>query len=188
MLGFEGVCELVAHRLETAVPAKISEMLGRYNLATPDLPAPQLYARQQRARIELHEYPSVEVIARDAGFPVLLDRGDDILVWQFPYVVRVYLDVRGNTFDETDLRRKRLVLGVVELLFASPVLQAGPSAWVDLKRLRQSLSDIGGSIGENRSMAAAFIEFTVMVEEPTEAGPALGVANTLAVHPALLAR
>lgn len=187
MLGFEGVCELLAHRLELQMPPKVSEMLGRYHLATPDLPVPSLYARQQRARIELHEYPSIEVIARDAGTPLIKDRGDGTIVLQIPYVCRIFLEVRGNTFDETDLRRKRLLLGIVEVLTAAPVLQASPSAWIDLTRIRQSLSEVGtASSGENRSVAAAFVEVTVMVEEMTEPSPALGLANTIAIHPALM--
>lgn len=189
MLGIEGTVDLVVEALEARTPAKLVELRARYSQTADGdgLPDVGLFAASQRARIERAEYPALEVIGMGMNRPKVLDKGLGTITYQFPYVIRIFVTVRGNGFDDTDLRRKRTTLAVVEELVASPALSFVPSAWIDIASLRISNSDVApGDKTDSRSVASAFVEVAVIVEEMTEALPTLATANTIAIHPSLL--
>lgn len=184
----EGVCELVAATLESRLPAKVDQLRARYNAADgDDLPYVNLVSRSQRARLERADYPAVEVIGRDVRRPQVMDTDGRVTYW-LGYTVRVFISVRGTSFENTDLRRKRLTLALVELLISNPLLQETPTARVDTTSVWQSFSGVATADADSRSVAAAFVEAVVMVEEMSDPVTPLGLADTIAIHPALLAR
>lgn len=187
MLGMEGVCELVAATLEQKMPAKVDQLRARYtDLDGDDLPYIGLYSRSQRARLERGDYPAIEVVPRDARRPVTMDTDGGVTFW-FPYTIRIFLSVRGTSFENVDQRRKRLTLGVVELLASTPLLQAAPQAKIDVASIWQSFSAVSSSGDtDNRSVGAAFVEATVIVDEMTDTVTPLGHADTIVIHPALM--
>jgi hypothetical protein len=189
MLGPEGVVELIRSYLATGMPAKIAELRARLAVTDTDLRAPATFVGSTYGRLEYAQFPAVEVQIQSVGRPTFLDQGGGQVTWRFPYTVRVYTEERGNGFDQVELRRKRLYLAVMELLTAHVPLSTSPPAWIDASSLTGSFYGLGTltSATDNRSIAATYVEFTVIVEEMTETAPPLGVADTViaTVHPAV---
>jgi hypothetical protein len=190
MIGIEGAIDLIVARLSTEMPAKVAEVAARYtDAATVNLRAPNLYASSLYERLELAQYPAVEVAPRDDGLPYQLDQTQGLLALRVAYSVRVYLTERGNGYPQVDARRKRLTLAVREVLFSTSALQASPQAWIDARTVRSSYFGVG-TIDEKdmRSIAATYTDLDVIVQEMTEAYPTtqIGTADTIfsTVHPA----
>lgn len=191
MLGIEGAIDLVVGRLQTQMAAKVAEVIGRYNdQATVNLRVPNLYSTSLYERLELAQYPAVEVAPRDDSAPYYEDQNRGIYTLRIAYSLRVYLTERGVGYPQVDARRKRLTLAIREVLFSNPLLQAGPpQAWIDLKTVRSSYFGVG-TIDEKdlRSIAATYTDLDVIVQEMTETSPSttLGTADTVfaTVHPA----
>ena len=191
MLGIEGAINLVVARLQSEMPAKVAEVAGRYsdadsiNLRQPNLYAPSLYER-----LELAQYPAIEVAPRDDAAPVRLDQAQGVTKYWIAYSMRVYLTERGSSYTQVDARRKRLTLAIREVLFSTPLLQTGPpQAWIDRKTVRTSYFGVGTIDDKDaRSIAATYTDLDVIVEEMTEPSPStqLGTADTVfsSVHPA----
>ena len=191
MLGTEGAVNLVVARLQAQMPAKITEVAGRYpDAATVALRPPALYALSLYERIELSQYPAVEVTSRDDGPTVFDDQTSGVFQLAVPYNLRLFLTERGNTFQQVEARRRRLTLALREVLFSTPLLQDPPNqSWILRESIRSSYFGIS-QIDEKdaRSIAATYTDVTVMIQEMTELFPAANVPVAdsvfVAVHPA----
>jgi hypothetical protein len=194
MIGPEGVVELVRAYLESVVPGKIIELQTRLGVTSADLPQPNLYSASQYERLELPQFPAIEVQFLSMANPILLDQEAQAL-WRVPYRVRVYATSRGTSFQQVEERRKRLYLALFECLTAHVLLSPSSSdltAWVDVKTMQGQFFGLGNIVpdGEGRSIAATYIDLTAIVEEMTEPllsadGTSLGTADTVfsSVHP-----
>lgn len=189
MQGPEGAVELLRSYLAANVPAKIVELRTRLAVTGEDLRTPQLYSASIRERLEVKDYPSIEVQFQAMGNPVYLANGNTQLTWQIPYKVRVYSAERGNTYDQVEERRKRIFLAVIEVIGFNVKLASTPNVWVDFKSLTGSFFGASqlADARDNRSIAASYLEMNVIVEEMTEPAATLGTANTVqtSVHPAM---
>lgn len=193
MLGTEGAAALLVARLEAEMPAKVTEVAARYSdAATVNLQPPALYAKSVYERLELAQYPAIEVESRDDGPNTQNSQAGGVEDLWVGYDLRVYLTVRGNGFVQVEARRRRLTLAIREVLLSTPLLQAataGPQAWVNARSVRTSYFGIGNiAAADNRSIAATYTDLTVIVEEMTEPYQTTndGTADTIfvAVHPA----
>lgn len=177
------------------MPAKVAELVVRYNLdptppaGTPETPntliAPALYATEERADLESEEWPAVIVNALTTGRvrwvdldtattppgEVNLDAG--ATVYAFEYRLRGYVYVRGADYPDTDLARKRLLLGMRELLLVNLDLDpAAPgTAIVDPGSITESLSGLVPDLA-GRTTAAGYIELTMRSYEAARITPA----------------
>jgi hypothetical protein len=185
MIGPEGAVATLLSYVQANMPAKITELQARYS--DPDLRPPALYAPSLRERLELNQYPALEFQFQSFGNPKYLNNELTQLTWQIPYKVRVYATERGNSFDQVEIRRKRLLVATLEIIGFDVKLSASPSVWVDFTSLNGQFFGVGKiQDRDNRSIAATYIEMNVIVEEMTEPAPSLAVADTVvvSVHPA----
>ena len=184
MLGAEGTVDLVQSYLAANMPAKIAALQTRLGVTSTDLRAPALYSTSLYERIEIAQFPAIEVQFQAFGQPVFLDNNAGQLTYRWPYRLRVYIEERGNSYDQVEQRRKRLLLGVTELLTSHPMLSASsPTAWVDVTSMTASFFGLGtlAQAKDARSIAACYLELVVMVEEMTDALTPIGTADTIVV-------
>jgi hypothetical protein len=194
MLGMEGAIVLLVNALEARMPGKVAELQARYGVGDqvtePDgtcLRPPALYSASFYQRLELSQYPAVEVTPVTNGRP----KWNSQAVGQFDmtraYSMRILMTERGNGFSDVDLRRKRLTLAIEECLFATPLLSLSPQAFVDTPTVTASYSTIEVPAGQGRSIAATYIGLDVIVDEVTDAPTPLGAADTIVsgVHPSM---
>lgn len=170
MIGPEGASEVVAELVTDRFTAKLDELIVRLDLdagaeaGRGDLPYVNLTVITEPRPLgtfTVNEYPIVLVVAQNADRLEEVDRVAGGIVYLVRYPVRLFLFARGGSFDETDLRRKRYVLALREVL-----LQAQELLGLDPTSLRESYSDVGPSADkEVRTVAGAFIEATVTIEE-----------------------
>jgi hypothetical protein len=171
MLGTEGAVALVVARLQTEMPAKVTEVAGRYHdTAAVNVRPPKLYAESMYERLELAQYPAVEVASRDDGIPDFNSQAQGVENYWIAYSLRVYVTERGQTYQQVEARRRRLTLAVREVLFSTPELQAGPPrVWINPRSIRSSYFGIGTiNESDSRSIAATYTDLDVIVEEMTE--------------------
>lgn len=188
MIGPEGAVSLLVSYLQANMPSKIAELRTRYGADFVDLPDIAFWGDSLRERLELAQYPAIEVQYQSAGNPKYQGTQGTQIIWQFPYNLRVYLTARGNGFEQVEQRRKRYYVAIQELVAFDAKLSAVPNAWVDFKSFRGQFFGVDNlaNIRDNRSIAATYQEMTVMVDEMTEAASTIGTADTVvvSVHPA----
>lgn len=203
MIGPEGAAQALTEQLEAQLPAKLAELRTRLTVEEADLPDPGLVEPHDRIRRPIEAYPAVLVLVTGLGSLTPVDRPDSLPeVWVARYPFRIYLWLRGEYEDATDLLRKRYVLAVREVLLARRVLAtavqgdsgiripAGDTPAIDPIALREDYSPI--ALDENgATVAAAYVEAACLIAESVEPDPVLGTAGTLTVeevplaHPAL---
>jgi hypothetical protein len=200
MLGMEGAIDLLVGALELRMPAKIVELQSRYADADAVLPPPDqanlrppaLFASSVYQRLELAQYPAIEVSPANDGRPAWNSQGAGQFFFRVAYSMQILVTDRGNSYQQVDARRKRLTLAVKECLLATPLLQDSPvTAWVDTPTMRASYSPLAISSvkqADSRSIAATYIELDVIVEEMTDPLVPSGIADTIVatVHPSQL--
>lgn len=170
MIGPEGAAQVVATVIDDLYVAKLDELIDRLGLDagdTPglgDLPYANMTVHTEPRPLgtfTVNEYPVNLVIAQEGAIVEELDRVAGGIVYLVRYPVRWFLFARGGNFIETDLRRKRYVLAARELVLQSAeAIRAHPTS------VRESYSDVSEVPDkEVRTVGAAYVEFTIDVEE-----------------------
>lgn len=190
MRGPDDAARLVAGRLERRVPLKLIELEGRLGLPPATIDRPRLYAAEERPQIELDLWPAIIVVPREADL-ILTDRVSGSETYDVNYRLRVYAFARGETFEETSTARHRLALAVREVILERPSL-GDAGARVDVSGYRESYSDVDIEDRDGRSIAGAYAEFGLIIEETMASvegighpGPLTKQVLGLPAHPAL---
>jgi hypothetical protein len=190
MRGPDSAAKLVAGRLEARVPLKITELETRLGLTPGSIELPRLYASEERPQIELDLWPAIIVVPQGSELRAveILNAG---IAYAVTYRLRVYSFARGQEFAETSTARHRLALAVREVLLERPSL-GDPGARIDPSLYRESYSDVDVDERDGRSIAGAFAEVSLIIEETMASiesighpGPLIPEATGLPPHPAL---
>jgi len=169
MLGMTGAVGLVLARLQAELPAKITEISTRYSLPAGQLQTPASYMVNMYDRIELAQFPAIQIAPRAEGAPAMMDQDQGVFVYKVGYDMRIYLEVRGLGYDQVEQRRQLTTLGIREVLFSTPQLGAAPDIFVVPGSVRSTYYGIGEiDAKDQRAIAATYTDLTVMVEEMTE--------------------
>lgn len=201
MLGPEGTAELARTWLAAVLPARLTAIAVRLGLEPGELPAPALVAAYDRARLAVEEWPAVVVEVENLRSLELVDLDGTAELYRSRYAARLYVWVRGDSYADVDLTRKRYTLAVREVCLANktlgPFRVAGAAVdaplAVDPGSIRESLSpELGDDTG--RTIAAAYVELDLLTLERLDGPPALGTVELTDVreehlepapHPAL---
>lgn len=203
MLGPEGVVELVAARLNAALPGKLGEFRTRYGTPVdpptnpPSVtPLPDWYLMQANGdppRVFPSEPNDMPVAA--ASFPLLFitelrtdqvtsQRTDVFGRWfTVPYPLMLSLYARGTSFDETRTLLRRFVLAVREVLLQLPMLTAADaeqSVTLDVGSWNEQYGSPTPADGGGIVMGCSFTGVWVAQEYSGPAAP-LGVADGVSV-------
>lgn len=213
MRGPEGAAEVIRARLAGGLPAMVAELNDRLGLAgtAAELAPPGalidgtprgLIAAQERPELPLDLWPAFLVVAQSMTAQRRIDVVDEGIVYRRRYPVRVFIWARGEAaidvgaavdtsdrgFVDTDLRRKRYTLAVVELLLGLQHL--GDGTYLDEVSLRESYSDVMLDEDLAATIAASWVQIDVELDELL-ARTTLGVVgvpvdvDTTGDHPAL---
>jgi hypothetical protein len=185
MHGIRGATRALAALYTARLPAKCLELEERLEYPAGTFGPPVLIATTQQPRLDGNDWPAVIVVGQDTLDITLEDaQGPPIL-----YRCRYRVFVRGADLDDTTRRRDDLTLAVRELLLPGALLDdyAAEPGHVEPTDLRESYSDVGEDT-RRRSIAASYIDATVIMEETLDPGPdgTIGQADTIAIHPALI--
>ena len=188
MIGPEGVAQAVVDRLRELVPDKLIDLEDRLALPEGSLPAPRLIQPRDAVELRLEDYPALLVVPQDAVIGARTDVDDDgSESFVCRYTMRVYVWMRGDHAEATDLARKRMTLAVREVLLTYGFLP-GELGTIDHTTLIESYSDIAADPSSNSTVAAAYLEASLVTEETVPAPPPYGrvEAMDLMLHPAMM--
>lgn len=176
-----GAVALVIGRLQSEMPAKMTELASRYNLPAGTLQNPGSYMVNMFDRVELAQYPTIQVAPRGEGAPRMNEQDQGVLNYETSYLMRVYLQVRGLGYEMVEQRRQLMTLGIREILLSTPQLGAAPDIWILPGSIQTTYFGVGELKEEDqRAIAATYTDLTVMVEEMTELpSPWPNTANTI---------
>lgn len=163
MNGLEGACDAVTGYLTAGLPAKTAQLRERYAVTAEQLPDVTTVLPHDVDNLGIEQWPAVLVIGQNMTGAVLLDvddAGDEL--YRCTYRLHVYVFARGPSYAGTDALRKRLTLGVRELLLVQP--GPAPQVLVDRTTLTESYSDLALD-EQSRTVGAAYIRVDVTVEE-----------------------
>lgn len=163
MRGPDAAATLLADHLEAKVPDKVHELEERLELAPGTVELPGLYTAEDRPQLAIEEWPAVLVIPREAELTVV-DVIEASTVYRVTYRLRVYLFARAQEFADTSRLRHRLMLAVREVLLGKLDL-GDPDAAIDASRYRESYSDVDVDPRDQRSIAGAYAELSLILEE-----------------------
>lgn len=191
MRGITGATAAVAAHLTATLPAKVDELDGRLAYP-PDAPleAPELITTEERPRLDGNAWPAIFVAGQDTTRVDLDDPNVDgagAVRYRITYRLRILCFVRGATFADVTRRIGDLTLAVREVILPGARLDAyaAEPGHYDPTDLAESYSDVG-TTDARRSIAASYVDVSVIMEEtlsPAEAGADVA---TITVHPALL--
>lgn len=170
--------------LRDHLPGKLAELRIRYGVdddplsavevdsVTPFLPDVREWLTGDPRAVAVGDYPAVAVSGLDSAIrPVELDE------YRVTYRLRAFGYVRGQAYDLVHAQRNRLMLGIRELTLATPGLLAlGGRASLVRERMTESYSDVVPD-GAGRSLAAAYTELYLAVNERLDLGPATGTPD-----------
>lgn len=168
MSGPEDVAELLRAHLADAVPTRLDELRAELSLTTKVLPDPKLVTAQERDLVNLAEWPAIFVVVQRLEGLRRNDgpNEDGTVTYRARYPVRVFVFVRADGYEPTDLLRKRYVRATREVLFAGQEV-----AELDERSYSESYSDVGQD-DNKRSIAGFYADFTVELDEDLAARPA----------------
>lgn len=196
MDGIEGAITTVVDRLKAALPAKTVQLRERYGIDPTTqghlLPDVVTVDRYNRAQLALEEWPAVLVAGLNTPSMRRADVGGGLSKWLVRYDLRAFVWIRADDQVTVELVRGRLTLALRELLLARRTMTG--SLMVDDTTLAESYSELMDDDENQGTIGAAYIAFSVWVEESLDdeiAGygdvaeqPRLDTA-TLPPHPAL---
>lgn len=196
MIGPEGAADLAVAWLTSRLPTRLRILESRYELDANSLPDPAQIAGQERGPLSLEDWPSVFVLPQGTRSQRLTEVREATEVYTVRYRLRVLVWVRADSYPTTDQLRKRYVLAVREALLERKQLAAAGAVEVDASvvpdTMREDYSDVMTDEAA-RTIAGAFIDVDVDIEEYLAPPPPLGVVATppevdtaaLPPHPAL---
>lgn len=204
MIGPEGCADHTVTWLAERIPARLRVLETRYELDPNTLPDPVRVVAQERGPLAIEDWPSVFVLPQRTRSQRLVEvRADGSEVYRVRYWLRVLAWVRSDSYPTTDQLRKRYVLAVREALLERKQLAPAPTygagdfgtqvsdVVVVPESMREDYSDVMTD-DNGRTIAGAFIDVDVDVEEVLDGPPALGLVETTQVdtdalppHPAL---
>lgn len=200
MIGPEGAAELGAAWLALELPGRLEQLATRLELADGQLPAPALVLPYDEPNLALEDWPAVFVVVEELLNLTLAEvHQDGGETYRSRYRALVFAWVRSDGYLEVDELRKRYVLAIREAMLYRksltpvPTYGAGtfgvqpPGIAVDVNSIRESLSP-PLTDGNGRTIAGAYVECVLIVEEYLAGPPALGTALELDASPALLER
>lgn len=177
---------LLLDHLRDHLPAKLAELRARY--AVDDVPLPAVEAGSTAPflpdvrewltgdprAVAVGDYPAVAVAGLDSAIrPVELDS------YRVIYRLRAFAYVRGQSYELVHQQRNRLLLGIRELTLATPGLLAiGGRASLQRERMTESYSDVIPD-GAGRSLAAAYAELYLAIDERLDLGPTTGTPEAV---------
>lgn len=184
MNGLEGACDTVTSYLTTGLPGKTAQLRQRYSATAEQLPDVTTVLGHDVDDLGIEEWPAVLVVGQNMTSAVLLEEDDDgDELYRCTYRLHVYVFVRGPSYAGTDALRKRLTLGVRELLLVRPGL--APDVQADRTSLTESYSDLALD-EQSRTVGAAYIRVDVTVEESLDPEVAAVRADAVVVDTANL--
>lgn len=178
MRGPEQARKLVNGYLAAHMGDKVDELVARYGLpAAPpaggdDLPGTLPYVAQFAAgeRAKLSNWPAMLTTRLNAPTMSSADQGDAVL-YKVSYRLRTYIYARGQDEDDVVDRVDRYTLGAREVLLDNLNLGDDLGAKINPNGWLESYSGVEFDRNAGRSVGAAYIEFTLELEEL--AGPTL---------------
>lgn len=196
MLGPEGAGDAVVTWLAARLPARLRILETRYELEGVDvLPDPVLVAAQDRGPMAIEDWPAVLALPQGTISTRLVEVLDDgAEVYRVRYRLRIYAWVRSEGYAATDTLRKRYTLAIREALLERKQLVAAPAYGVAAtgsafavapETIREDYSDVMTDTA-GRTIAAAFIEVAVDVDEVLEGPAPFGTVETTQVDTAAL--
>lgn len=189
MLGPEGAINLIASRLDMALPGKVAELRTRLNLddpalspdEVPDLRVPLImHAEPEDTSIELASFPAVYIVERNTSGTAVVERGQYADRYRIPYAITFLIYVRDVSFTETKAQLRRMALAVREVVLAVPQLADDDDQAVTLER--SGWSEKFGTPGNQQNIgiiAGSALETVWVAEEriPYVAGPQVLTVN-----------
>jgi hypothetical protein len=170
MLGSEGVTRAVDQTLQLHMPAKLAEFRARYTVTDQELPNIQRWYAHDVDEVEISGFPAILTVEVESTGELgnqELDRSYTYDVYEFEYVMRVYVWAMGDTAGTTALLVKRLVLAVEEILLGHKVLYSnddGEGIKVDPRRIRHSYSD-PATDGAQQILSAGYVQVFLQSQE-----------------------
>lgn len=199
MLGPEGAARYAREWLADRLPARLRILEARYSTDTDTvtLPDPVHVLDHEVGPLAVEDWPTVFVLPqRNEGMRLVDVRGDASEVYRVTYSLQLLAWVRADGYTATDQLRKRYALAIREALLerkslAPPATYGGgdygdsrEETVVDPASIRESYS--GVFVDEaKRTIAGVEVTLNLIVTEVLDGPDALGVAETVDVHPAL---
>jgi len=175
MLGAEGVATAILQKLETRLPAKVTEFRTRYGTTAAALPMPASLYSTEVDVLSVDKYPAIIVTTVDTTGRIgnrQLQGTGEVDVYQYKYRMRVFLYVTGTDHGPTDLLRKRYALAAREVLLTNLVLvdADGQYALLEPNTVKESYSDVATNQAQ-LLFAGVYVEFEVTTAESLAAWP-----------------
>jgi len=175
MLGAEGVSAAIVKKLETSLPAKITEMRARYGVPAAVLPMPASLYSTEMDVLSIDKYPALIVTTVDTTGKIgnrQFAGTDEVDVYQYKYRMRVFIYVTGKDHGDTDLLRKRYALAAREVLLTNLILvnAGGQYAILEPNTVKESYSDVATNQAQ-LLFAGVYVEFEVTTAETLAAYP-----------------
>lgn len=180
MRGLEGVKTLMSAHLAGHLPGVLEDVAGS------DTAEPVAYREWKGQQMVASELPLIETICIATTPAIYLDQSEfGVPVFEIGYRLRTFATTRGDNFEETTTNRDHLATALLHTVLAFQ--QLAPDARIDPNTAVSSMSDIGLDPETGASIAAAYVEVVVKVEETVNIDPlATAERITAVVHPANL--
>lgn len=178
MKGIEATKQLVADHLAAHIPDVLDDLAD-------DVDPPKSYRLWGDQQHIAADMPVIEIVALTTPTVRPLDITDQgAPLVEISYRLRMFLWVRGDNFEQTTHRRD--VLTTALLMVPLTWVQLDPAAKFDTTTITSALSDVVQDDRSPASIAAAYVEALVKVEETVDIDP-LATADDIqvVVHPAL---
>ena len=176
MKGIEECVNAVVDRVDARMPDKVTQLRERYGIEdASDLPIPSAAAAYDRAAIPVEDWPAIMIVP---GRTVRMRRVDTDGIeetWEVRYRLRAFVWARGDAAKETALTRYRLTLGLREVLATS---RKFGQHRIDSETLVESFSDVAVDEDAGATIAAAYLEFEIDVEETLTTGQQSAVVHS----------
>jgi hypothetical protein len=176
MLGPEGVSRALVTRLVEQYPLAVSGFRRRYNADPLDIPHIVRVFPAERDTATIESFPAVFVTETETTGRLdtrRVDSDGERDVYEYRYRKRIFLFVTGDSTDQVDLLRKRLVLATREILLTNKILFDDGEQYiaVDGNTVKESFSD---TVADNSGQffSGAYLELDVTTEETLAAWPA----------------
>lgn len=171
MLGHEGVVRALTIRLRERLPQMVAQLraeVGADLFDLPNIPPEQIHPSEVDA-VGKGLFP-VFMVTQDGTGLQQSTRQVDVFAdhdeYQFRYRCRVMLWATGDSPEETELQRKRLLLALRQTVLADRILydNDGESAVVDHGYMREQFSVLAKD-GMGKLLAGAYLEIEVVANE-----------------------
>lgn len=166
---------LVAH-LQARVPPKLDALRSATGLDGAALPDVAEWHDRWVPRVHIAAWPAVTVTAIDAVNQGRMDFVDGNPKHRFSWRLRAFVWVRGEGYDETTQRVELLAVAIADALLSWPKLTEGVA--VEDAPLRISVSDVERDPKLRASIAGAFVEVVVTMDETATVEP-VATADTV---------